>query len=100
MSLVVSTRALRDIEAAWVYLAEQSGRIEVADRFRGSLEKAFLSIQRNPFLGRSRSDDLKQGLRSLPAGKFLILYRVDPNTVFIVRVLHGSRDLRVIFREK
>jgi plasmid stabilization system protein ParE len=88
------------MEATWVYLAEKSGRLEVADRFRVTVEKAFLSIQRTPFIGRSRSEDLKEGLRSLPARKYLIIYRVDEVAVYIIRVLHGGRDVHAIFREE
>jgi toxin ParE1/3/4 len=97
--LVVSTGAKRDVEIEWVHLAEMSGRLEVANRFREALERAFLSLQHTPFLGRSRSEDLKHGLRSLAVKKYLVLYLVNGETVNIIRVLHGSRDIRDIFAE-
>jgi toxin ParE1/3/4 len=50
----------------------------------------------HPNLGRSR-DELEEGIRSFPVGKYVIFYRVIPAGVEIVRVLHGSRDLNAIF---
>jgi plasmid stabilization system protein ParE len=49
-----------------------------------------------PELGRSR-DELCQGCRSLLVKKYLVFYRLLPNAIEIVRVLHGSRNLPEFF---
>jgi toxin ParE1/3/4 len=43
--------------------------------------------------------ELLAGLRSYPAGDFVIFYRILETTVEVVRVLHGRRDIDVIFDE-
>ena len=37
------------------------------------------------------------GLRSLPVENYLIFYRVRDDTVEVLRVIHGARDLGAIF---
>lgn len=96
MRLSISPRAKADIRAIWTYLALESGREEVADRVVDSLNRTFIRLRHSPSLGRDRKDDLRQGLRSHPSGRYLVFYRVDNGTVRIVRVLHGSRDIPAI----
>jgi len=48
-------------------------------------------------MGRLR-DELADGLRSFPVGRYVIFYRPIPKGIEIVRVLHGARDLDAIFR--
>lgn len=52
-----------------------------------------------PNMGRGR-DELTEGLRSLPVGRYVIFYRHIPGGVEIIRVLHGSRDLDAIFHSE
>jgi ParE toxin of type II toxin-antitoxin system, parDE len=49
-----------------------------------------------PELGRSR-DERCQGCRSLLVKKYLVFYRLLPNAIEILRVLHGSRNLPEFF---
>lgn len=51
----------------------------------------------HPFRGRARSE-LKGGLRSVVADRYVIFYRVTDHAIEIVRVLHGRRDLAAIFK--
>jgi len=51
----------------------------------------------NPGLGRAR-DELRPGLRSFSAGRFLIFYRPLDNGIQVVRVVHGARDIGGLFR--
>lgn len=45
-----------------------------------------------PELGRVRPK-LLPDLRSWAVGDYVIFYRVDPDAVQILRILHGARDL-------
>jgi toxin ParE1/3/4 len=49
-----------------------------------------------PELG-PKHPDIVEELRMLVEGNYLILYRVHPGIVEIVRVLHGARDLSSLF---
>ncbi len=37
--------------------------------------------------------ELGRGARSLVVGRYLILYRVGPDSVDILRIVHGAREL-------
>ncbi|ESQ74938.1 type II toxin-antitoxin system RelE/ParE family toxin [Asticcacaulis sp. AC402] len=47
--------------------------------------------------GGSPRDDLRQGLRVVPFGNYLIFYRIYPGELRIERILHGARNLAAIF---
>jgi toxin ParE1/3/4 len=49
-------------------------------------------------MGRAR-DALAPNLRGFPVRKFVIFYRPVDDTVEIVRILYGGRDIESIFRE-
>jgi toxin ParE1/3/4 len=50
----------------------------------------------NPRVGRRR-DELRSGYRSFPVGEYLILYRIREPGVQILHVVHGRRDIEVLF---
>jgi len=85
-----------DLDEIWHYVATRSGSVEVADRLVDSITDRFLLLARHPNIGRSRDEDLRPGLRSLPVGDYVIIYRVKDEDVLILRVLHGSRNLRAL----
>ena len=49
-----------------------------------------------PGMGAPR-DNLRPGLRQWVYGEYLILYQIDGGGIFVVRVVHGRRDLSKIF---
>jgi plasmid stabilization system protein ParE len=49
-------------------------------------------------MGRRRDGDLRPGLRSLASGDYVIIHSVvEDDTVLILHVVHGSRDLGALF---
>lgn len=59
------------------------------------IQRIFQSAKRLadfPERGRARAE-LGPGARAIIVGRYLILYRVGPDTVDIMRVVHGARDL-------
>ena len=83
-------RAELDLLDIWLYVAEYS--VEAAEGLLDSINEKAHMLADSPLAGRSR-DELAPGLRSFPTGSYLIFYRVIPDGVEIVRVLHGSRDI-------
>lgn len=92
MAFLVSATVEHELDDIWLYIATESSSIEIADRVIDSITLKFLEIARHPYIGRRR-DDLRHGLRSVPVGAYLIIYRVDNSDVRILHVLHGRRDL-------
>ncbi|RYB05601.1 type II toxin-antitoxin system RelE/ParE family toxin [Lichenibacterium ramalinae] len=64
----------------------------------GRLKRSFSLLGRYPLVGRARNIDLGPGLRSLPSGGYVIIYRPTPQSVTILRVIDGRRDYPLLFR--
>lgn len=93
----LSPQAERDLDAIWLYVAKESGRLEIADTLIDGLVERFLTLVGFPYMGRSREDNLGPGRRSLAVGEYVIIYRVENENVLILRVVHGRRDLEHLF---
>jgi plasmid stabilization system protein ParE len=83
--------AVRDLEEAVAYLAEQSetAALHIAE----DLEHAFLFIARWPACGHRRPDlTANEDIRFWSSNGYLIAYRSQPRPLLILAVLHGARD--------
>jgi toxin ParE1/3/4 len=95
--LVVRTRlADEDLVEIWLYIAQDN--IEVADRLLEKIDKKCQLLADSPKVG-VRRDDLAPDVFCLIEGKYLIFYRIIDETVEILRVLHGARNLETIFHQ-
>jgi len=92
--IIKRPRAKSDVVEIWDYIADDSEAR--ADAFLDSLGQKFHTLAQRPAIGRLR-DELAEGLRSFPLGRYVIFYRPLPNGVEIVRVLHSARDLNADF---
>jgi toxin ParE1/3/4 len=87
-------RAKSDLVEIWDYIADDSEAR--ADAFLDRIDQKFRTLAQRPGIGRLR-DELAEGLRSFPVGRYVVFYRPLPEGVEIVRVLHGARDLNAAF---
>jgi plasmid stabilization system protein ParE len=55
------------LDDIWLYTARQSGSFEIADKVTDAITGCFVSLGRNPYMGRRRDHDLSPGLRTFPA---------------------------------
>lgn len=83
-------RAVADIDNIWMTIAAEN--LGAAERWLAHFYQAEDQLADFPEIGPNRPD-LANDLRSWPVGPYLILYRVEPDALVIVRVLHGARDL-------
>lgn len=86
-----------ELDDIWLYIAKQSGRIEIADKVVDSITDSFVMLGRSPHMGRRRDDDLAPGLRSFPVGNYVIIYCIEEEGAAILHVFHGSRDIESFF---
>ncbi|MFH1109840.1 MAG: type II toxin-antitoxin system RelE/ParE family toxin [Planctomycetota bacterium] len=98
--LVVSRPAESDLDEESEYLGRDDPAL--AERFLAAARATFADLAATPGLGRSRGFRAARlrGLRSWRIRGFenwLVFYRVADETVEIVRVLHGARDLDAAF---
>ena len=91
----LAPEAETDLDEIWLYTAQESGDVEIADRLIDSITHRFFLLATHLHIGRRREHDLhRAGLRSFPVGRYVIFYRVtDDDDVFILRVLAGARDI-------
>jgi toxin ParE1/3/4 len=57
----------------------------------GEIESTFELLRDNPRIGHSRSEH-GAGLFSFPTGHHVVYYRIRPNTIRVVRILHERAD--------
>ena len=95
----VAPQAEAELDDIWYYVAKESGSIEIADRLIDSITERFYLLACHPHIGRPRDEDLRPGLRSFPAGEYVIIYRVEEQDVRILHVFRGSRDIETLLRQ-
>ena len=89
-----------DMDAVFVYLAAQS--LNAGPRFLRACRSTFERLADMPGIGALRQYRNPQlsGLRMLPIAGFenyLVFYLTTEESILIVRVLHGARDISRIF---
>jgi toxin ParE1/3/4 len=89
-SLIVAPEAQMDIVGILQYTLETWGRSQ-ADEYQSVIAGEFSAIRANPGIGHSRSD-IPERYNAHQAGQHVIIFRVEAETVYVVRVLHGSMD--------
>jgi len=90
----LSAQAEEDLAAIWGFVAERDDT--AADKLIASIVNQMAMLATFPQAGRRR-EALFPGLRSFAIGRYVIFYRAFAEGVEVVRVLHGSRDVRRAF---
>ena len=83
-------QAIRDVDEIfdWVAADNMAAAGKLAERITQATDR----LTEFPHSGTPRSD-LGPEIRSIVVDHYLVLYRVGPDSVDIVRVVHGARDL-------
>ena len=89
---VLTPRAKQDVNDIWDYIAGDN--VEAADRTLETLERAIVSLAKNPGVGHWREEFTDKRHRFLLVYSYLIVYRHETKPLQIIRVLHAARDLR------
>lgn len=84
-------KAAADLAGIFDYSLAEFGPAQ-AEAYLRSFDHAFDLLRRHPFSGALRTQ-VDPPIRSLPHRSHRILYDVDGDTVWIVRVLHYAMDL-------
>ena len=88
--IVRTARADEDLIAIWLWIARDDPA--AADRMLYAIDARCAQLAERPLSGPAR-DDILPGLRHLVAGPYLVLYRVAPEVVRVLRVLHGRQRI-------
>lgn len=82
--------ALRDLEGIWHYTVQQWG-VAQAERYLDALNASFESLAQAP-RSAPACDHIRPGYRRYGAERHAVYYRVEADTVIVVRVLHERMD--------
>jgi toxin ParE1/3/4 len=88
----LAAQARAELDHIWDHIARETGSADLADRQINAITDRFSLLATWPRIGRAR-DDLRPGLRSLPAGEYVIIYRVEDEDAVILHVFHGRQDI-------
>ena len=94
-SIIRSDQSEQDVYEMGVFIALDNP--DAASRLVDRFDEALKMLAENPLAGRVR-EELAPDVRSFPVGNYLLFYRPTQNGVELIRVLHGARDLRRLFK--
>jgi toxin ParE1/3/4 len=90
LQLILAPNARADFSDLLLYTRRQWGQRQRAT-YKAVIDRALRELTEFPNLGRAR-DEISPGLRSFPAGRHVIYYRVTGTELIVTRIVHGSRD--------
>ena len=87
----LSEIAAADFEAIFLFTAERFGTYQ-AEGYAEGLNRTFALLADFPLMGRETLE-LKRGIRRFAYQSHVILYRPSDESVVIVAIVHGKRNL-------
>ncbi len=88
--LVIASAVKIDLKDIYQYGLRQWGKAQ-SDSYLDKIKRQFWSLIDQPLIGIDRSE-LLFGVRSLPIESHTLFYRVTPNKIEVIRVLHSRQD--------
>jgi toxin ParE1/3/4 len=86
----LSRQAEADLDELWLYIAAHNP--DAADRMVDAVLEGSRMHVRFPGMGQSR-DELRPGLRCFVVSPYVVFYRPVEDTIEVLRILHGARDI-------
>jgi toxin ParE1/3/4 len=93
----LAARARLDLRDTLLYLRQNNP--PAARRFLDELTARFALLGQFPEMGIMRPE-LRPHLRSTVVDSYLIFYQPEKTRIKVIRIVHGARDLRRIFRRR
>lgn len=94
--LRIQPQARVDLLEIWHHIAKDS--IEQANRVGDDLDREIRNLVQMPGKGHLRADVKLPHYRFWGVHSYVIAYRFDNEALTIVRVVHGARDFRKLFK--
>jgi toxin ParE1/3/4 len=89
----LSRQAAADLKDIYRYTRRQWGKAQ-AERYASQLQQGLTMLAVRPHAGRQREELQPPGLHSFVQGSHVIFYQPQPYGALIVRILHGTQDVR------
>ncbi len=84
------TLAEEDLIGIWCYSFEKWGAA-LADTYIDQQNEGIAVLAENPKIGKN-CDHIRQGYRRLSVKHYIVFYRINPDQIEIVRILHGDME--------
>ncbi len=97
-TLLIKPQARLDLLEIWNYIAADN--LAVANRVGEELDAAILDLAAMPGKGHQREEIKDSRVRVWAVYSYLIAYRFDDETLTIIRVVHGRRNLRKLIPKR
>jgi toxin ParE1/3/4 len=97
--VLFSADARWDLYQIWKYIREQSDSADTANRVLDEIEDRCQTYAARPLLGEARPD-FAPDVRCFPVYNYIVFYLPMPDGIEVILVVHGSRDLPRVFRER
>ena len=92
---VFHPEAFADLDEIWEYIAADN--IDAADRVLADIHATLETLAASPHIGHQRRDLTTRPLRFHPVrNDYLIAYAPDEEPLWVVAVIHGRRNPRVM----
>lgn len=99
MGRVRRTAASReDLIDIWAYVAGNASAT-IADHLIDTIEDKVALLADHPRAG-TACPELRPRVRRFPVGSYVIYYRPARGGIELLRVLHGAREVRAVFRKR
>ena len=85
-----SQRFRADLDDIWFYVAQDN--LVAAERLIERVDDVTRRLLDFPRIGPAKPH-IATEMRTLPVGRYMILYRVTPETIDLVRIVHQARDI-------
>lgn len=86
--------ALSDLDEIWEFI--RSDNLDAADRVIAEILAAIAGVVSFPGRGHTRPDLTTRPLRFILVREYLIAYAPNPTPLWVVAVMHGRRNPRVM----
>ena len=83
-----------DLDEIWEYIAAEN--VNAADRVSAEIRQALDNLVPFPHTGHRRPDLTSRPLRFIRVHDYLVAYAPDEKPLWVIAVMHGHRDPRVM----
>ena len=100
--LHISPEAREDLQDIKEYISSELENPTAAQNVVSNIIKAMRSLEQFPDMGSPLSSvvDVPNDYRFLVSGNYLVFYRNDKDSVYVIRVIYGKRDyMKILFGE-
>jgi toxin ParE1/3/4 len=91
MKIEWTESAIADLESIHNYIEKDSNYY--ASRFIGRIIQAVERLMDSPEMGRRVPEVEEENIRELLFQNYRIMYRVAPQNILVLAVIHGARDM-------